>query len=94
MRSRWLRRAFRQLDDGLVRNLPAERRYLLLLAEVFLEEDGFARIGCQRARRRKQHASRAVIHLDPSAEKTRILSHVTSLYRGEGAGNGTRVRAD
>ena len=89
-----MRRAFREFDDGFVRNLPTERFHLLLSAEVFLEEDGFARIGRERTRRREHHASRAVVNLDAPAEQTRVLSHVTSLYRGEGSSNGTRVRAD
>ena len=79
---RWTRRlhqAFRDLDDGLVGNLPAEGFHLLPLSEVFLEEDGLAGIGRERTRRGQQHAPRAIVHLDPAAEQTGILSHVTSL---------------
>jgi len=72
-------RTLSQLDDRLVRNLPSEGLHLLLLSEVFLEEDGLAGIGRERARRGQHHTARAIVHLDPATEQTNIVSHVTSL---------------
>jgi hypothetical protein len=66
----WPFRAFTQLNDAGIRDLPAEGLYLALLLVAFFEEDGFSRIGGQVAGGRQDNVSGAVGYFDATSEQS------------------------
>src|SRR5271170_3900498 len=74
-------RLFLNAYDVLVGNFPPEVLLRAALLEMLLQKDGAARIRNERAGRRQENISGAVLHFNPAPKESRVAGHTVFSFR-------------